>query len=409
MGKRLTDHFYDLVWDLSEETGDPIANELISQSESEENKIQLVCTLDYNNSQELPIEELSFLPAKKTAIFDLDTGIPLGKGRQVSTIGRVIRAMLEDKKQPIPMFTDEQYERFVNRVKAKRAAENGYFEIVKGEDIRHYYHEENYFDYENEPSSGSLWGSCMKYESCQEYFDVYVENATMLVYLNKDRKLLGRALIWNTNQGIFMDRIYVYKDYMEHMFISHARANGWIYKRSQSSSLPAEVWMPNRAGNGYISEFCFLEVRLKNTYDTMPYMDTMKVYNLNTKTLSNLGYKDSSYSDDIDAQIYLEDTEGHIEEIDRFAKCSYDNRFYDIEDMVEVDHELVYYENTLTTRFGSTVISGDPNIVELENDYGIASLKLDIDYIRKVGDKYYSIVDPQYNSIIQKEDELLEY
>jgi hypothetical protein len=47
------------------------------------------------------------------------------------------------------------------------------FKTVRGKDIRRYYDLESYAS-----ESGSLGASCMKYERCQDYLEIYTENKT---------------------------------------------------------------------------------------------------------------------------------------------------------------------------------------------------------------------------------------
>jgi hypothetical protein len=64
----------------------------------------------------------------------------------------------------------------------------------------------------------------MKHDDCQKYFEVYEENAQMLV-LVKDGKLLGRAVVWTIGPDIYMDRVYTYIDYLTQTFINYAEDN----------------------------------------------------------------------------------------------------------------------------------------------------------------------------------------
>ena len=100
--------------------------------------------------------------------------------------------------------------KFNNAVKSKRENIFKDFKIVKDEDIRKYYLYESY-----ESDNHTLGGSCMRYEKCQKYLDIYVKNPEVcqLLILKSDDdkdKIKGRALIWKlTNGEYYMDRIYL--------------------------------------------------------------------------------------------------------------------------------------------------------------------------------------------------------
>ena len=119
-------------------------------------------------------------------------------------------------------FTPQELEDFVikfnNEVKTKKENLFKNFEIVKGDDIKKYYLEDNY-----ESGNHTLGGSCMRYSRCQPYLNIYSKNPEQvsLVILRSDEdpeKIKGRALLWNAyyltsnqddyNGKLFMDRIY---------------------------------------------------------------------------------------------------------------------------------------------------------------------------------------------------------
>jgi hypothetical protein len=79
----------------------------------------------------------------------------------------------------------------------------------RGEDILHAYHEDNYV---RGITTGSLHGSCMRYDYAQEYVAWYAENpqtVSILVCVDDNRTIYGRALLWTTPNGDkHLDRIY---------------------------------------------------------------------------------------------------------------------------------------------------------------------------------------------------------
>lgn len=155
-------------------------------------------------------------------------------------------------------------------------------EIVKGEDIKQYYLYESYSS-----GNGSLGVSCMKHEHCQNYFSLYTENSdilSMLVMLNEDDKLLGRALLWDFEGHKIMDRIYTVNDEMlSFKFKQWATDKDYLYKSEQN-------WYNTLYFENIKVPKCELKIDLKpskwNQYK-YPYMDTFKFFNSNLGTFSN--------------------------------------------------------------------------------------------------------------------------
>jgi hypothetical protein len=129
-------------------------------------------------------------------------------------------------------FSAATIERLVNMYQAevllKKNALN-YFKVVEGEDIRKWYLETNYSD-----RRGQLASSCMRYEKCQKYLDIYVQNpevcSLLIMYSDASKtKICGRALIWKNVDGEFvMDRVYTVNDYDIEVFRKYASSKEWI-------------------------------------------------------------------------------------------------------------------------------------------------------------------------------------
>jgi len=171
-----------------------------------------------------------------------------------------------------------------------------YFEIVKGEDIRKYYHQDNY-----KKGGGPLNNSCMRHEDCQFKFDIYVNNPLVCKLLimmdNKnDDKIIGRALLWETNRGKFMDRIYPLEHNNIYDFFNYAEENGYIYKdvNGRYKKNNTYITKPKLTVNLYddnntvIHKFFNLFKRKKNiNRENYPYFDTLRYFNYKRNTLSN--------------------------------------------------------------------------------------------------------------------------
>ena len=157
------------------------------------------------------------------------------------------------------------------------------FDIVRGEDIKHYYYYENYSS-----SNGSLGSSCMKHSHCQDYFQLYTENddnVSMLVMFRPgDSRCIGRALLWDFDSNKIMDRIYTINDeLLSFYFKQWATENGYFYKSEQNwyNTLYFEQIGQSK------KEFR-LNLKLKKSLQyKYPYMDTFKFICMDSGTLYN--------------------------------------------------------------------------------------------------------------------------
>lgn len=177
--------------------------------------------------------------------------------------------------------SDKEIENFSNLYRNCQNKDVLNFEVVSGESIRKWYYEDNY-----QSQSSSLGSSCMRYDSCQRYMDFYCENSNavqMLILVDGQRRLIGRALLWNTEPKV-MDRIYTINDekWVYH-FKKWANENGYLYKFEQK-------WNNTLYFNSESEEKKYLElsIELKNfDFEYYPYLDTFKFLDLRNGTLYN--------------------------------------------------------------------------------------------------------------------------
>jgi len=213
------------------------------------------------------IDMISYLPKNKITMIDgLD---PYNnKFRQEMKIGRFFRqhTLLDINQIELPVI-----EKLVSIYKFVNDARLGKhnIEVVKGEDIRYWYDGENY------SKGGTLGKSCMKGKQHQKLFDIYVENPEVCrMAIKRDdenpNKIVGRALLWNTNQGIYMDRIYTSDEHHRFSFIGFADSNNWITMDNYQDKLIVKLINKNFGDP-----------------DEIPYMDTFKYYYYKDNILSN--------------------------------------------------------------------------------------------------------------------------
>jgi hypothetical protein len=230
------------------------------------------------------------------------------RSRVPSGVGKLVRALLLKygytdvknilKKEGSEDISGRDIELFVSEFKALQQAgteEESNFKIVSGEEIRHWYLEDNYMD-----DNGTLGTSCMRYHETQDYLDMYCKepNVSMLIYTEIDdedgeEKLLGRALIWKETRIkytdkedeiiTFMDRIYYNETHLEEVFKKYAQEQNWWYKVQQSYQ--------NRTGitNGTDTMDAKMYVKLNHNYfdEETPYVDTFAVIEHSTGNIYN--------------------------------------------------------------------------------------------------------------------------
>jgi hypothetical protein len=194
-------------------------------------------------------------------------------------------------------ISDSDIEKFVNGIvaylKANRSGDDTVMEEVSGEDIRFWYNRDNY-----QSTKGQLGNSCMSYDYCQEYLDIYCDNpkkVSMLVLLTKDRMLIGRALLWRLDNGRrFMDRVYTILDSDARVFTDHARNNGWLYKEKYGGRYKI------MDGKKEFEEH--LSVTLQNhDFRHYPYLDTLKYLSYDG-VLSDVGDSDDKFLNSTDGE-----------------------------------------------------------------------------------------------------------
>ena len=228
------------------------------------------------------------------------------KLRTTAGIGRLINGVISDKN----IASSQNIEKFLTAYKAKHNTSFGIdnIQVVKGEDIRKWYLVDNYEDTSGKTTLGK---SCMRYQKCQDYLDIYVKNSqvSMLIKLNDEGKLCARSILWESGDNKYIDRIYYTKEeYRMSM-------NKWAEK------------------NGYKSPRGWVNIKLDNTdFSEYPYMDTFYIVNKNTNEIVN--YEDVSNRED---WIKCQNTDGSYEDLNSGCWSDRDGRYYDEEDAIWID------------------------------------------------------------------------
>lgn len=141
-----------------------------------------------------------------------------------------------------------------------KAAHNGImgkfqFHIVKGKEIIEWYNEDRYQD-----GTGSLNQSCMRNQLDRLTLYQYCDKISLLIMVNNDNKLVGRALLWDVDKPDvkYLDRPYVVYQADIHRFEDYARENKWWYwELHKSNHMVVHVGkdLGEAEGNPYMDTF----------------------------------------------------------------------------------------------------------------------------------------------------------
>lgn len=184
---------------------------------------------------------LSYLPNGREHRVNEETGRWLRDGRQEMKPAKLARRLINQN--ILEGCEDSDFEKFGNKVRAYLGivgdedgeGRNIKLEVVQGDAIKWAYYGGNY---SNVLGTGSnLHGSCMRGSDQQHYFGIYTKNedkVQLLVAKDTEGKVLGRALLWNFDDGDKgMDTIYG-ADMIVQVFKDWAIDNGYWYKSNQS-------------------------------------------------------------------------------------------------------------------------------------------------------------------------------
>lgn len=247
-------------------------------------------------------------------------------------------------------FTPVQINTFVDKFKAYRdfqTTKKDKFEVVQGEEIRKWYDEDTYEDPEYH-----LNNSCMRYNRCQRYLNIYVENpnqVTMVIMKGTDPdKIIGRALIWKLKDGdYYLDRPYANNDEDINLFKEWGRSKGYSV---------------------YGADYNHKEVELeKANFPYYPYMDTFKWLNRGQNLLST---DSSEFDDGNDDWVKLEDTGGGFEEAQRGVYSEYHGEYIDEDSAVFAEdlQSYIYSDDAYYLEYKDEYVSNEADVVYSEYD-----------------------------------------
>ena len=184
------------------------------------------------------------------------------KKRYHTSVGKLIRRIFMDK------YSDRDITTFSEAYASLVTISNPFydFRIIEGEKIKWAYHEDNYHAHSN-----TLGSSCMRYERCQDYFEIYTRDPSKVKMgvLLRGNKVAARSILWNLGDKWAYDRIYSTKTETENLLktaLESANYKG-IWQKSGEFSLSLDL----------------------TGVDKFPYVDTICCYHPEDRILSNIG------------------------------------------------------------------------------------------------------------------------
>lgn len=263
--------------------------------------------------------ELSFTPKGKELKYS-SNGIWSREGRQTGKPARIIQKLLRKKYKSIDLET------FNNLLKSE-IMQGHTFMLVSGDDIQKYYNQNTYLKI-----NGTLGNSCMRYNECSDYFDIYKDHAKMLICI-KNNKISGRAVVWEIDDKMLMDRVYICDDYLEEQFILYAKDHKWWMRESNTLLNDGDCasWIgPDDEYQDPVQLKLYLS--LKNKYFLFPYIDSFRYYDSETNELSTDPYFGNAR---------CSDTEGGYQKCKKIVCASCGNSTI-IWDDDEIDDDFYY-------------------------------------------------------------------
>lgn len=310
------------------EVDDPIAKDILRLIGTDiRTNYNILNVTDSNDALSFISDTQSTLKLKTMSLEDILSI----KSNNKTSIGRITRSILNDNGIT---KTDIDIQKFVNKFKAvydRKNSKEDSIRIVRGEDIRKWYLEDNYCKQTLELRRGSLGKSCMRHEQCQDFLDIYVENpgaCGLLINVDETGKLRSRALVWKLDIGIFLDRIYYTLD-SEEVLLSN-----WMKNKFKDE----KIYFYDTLVAGVRA---FVQLDKIGTYERYPYMDSLPYfYSLDGKLFN--------YDPDVTNRknlYYLQDTDGEYEVMD-MRYCEYtDDRYPEEECIWSVFHNSYLHKD----------------------------------------------------------------
>lgn len=310
----------DLIKAIAAKTDDPIAKEIITVDSYVEGYNNIYFVINEEFGQRIITSILDPLITDEVRMISVRPGdfevsfLPKGKepeytsceiwgrkNRQTGKPAKIFQKLLKKE------FKTKEWEVFSNLIKAE-LCDCTNFELISGEDIRKYYCDENYYKID-----GSLGNSCMRYPEASDYFDIYVDNAKLLV-TKKDGLITGRAIVWEVDGITIMDRVYTCFDYLTNCFYDYAKEHYWWIRNHNSLLNTGDEQLWYAPDDDYTNSVHRLFIiPLAKQYSLFPYLDSFRYYDGNKEICNCPDISGFTYS--------LDCTDGDYSEFESSMQC----------------------------------------------------------------------------------------
>jgi len=334
--------------------------------------------------------------------------------RYMSTPGKVIRKLLGSN------MSDNDLTAFSELFKEYSAiGVPGYtYREEQGEKIRENYLGENYLE-----GSAGLNNSCMRYERCQRFLNIYVETpGVKLATLYYKNKVAARGLLWCKEDVTYVDRLYYANNESENILKNLVRKYKPIYNT-----------------NCGIVDFP-VDKSFMEKQEAVPYMDSLYFYDFEREVLTNQepsgkymfmrnqhgtinirGYRcphcNGSVSEDSTVEYYVYQGGGMVLAEDRVCEICVTRVYFGGSVYTVLRDQTTMVDYTMTgsrclSEFAITLFNGDTadnspgsGVREYQNGYGYFWLN-DHEYVKdpETG-LYYALEDPNKPVIEEEEAE----
>ena len=310
---------------------------------------------------------ISYLPAGREHM-ENENGDWARDGRQNGKPSKVIKKLFHPRVHKY--IKDIDFETFTNLYKAAFTEEGFEFTIRPAGEIGEVY------CMDRGEGDASLNESCMNDDD--SYLYIYTNCTSLrIVTLEKDGLLYGRALLWNLKDGdkdiVFMDRVYVAKDYMYDMFIEYCKTSGW-WRKKYYKTYDCKTEFINPNGEEVSKSFT---VYTDTDFCEYPYIDTFQYgddgYLSNIETgCHTYNNTDGERSGDHDGEVYDEINDCWINEdysiyIEN-GDSRYRGRTTSSDDCVQVDGEWYHeHDSTIVEVNNTWYRKDDDNIIYVES------------------------------------------
>lgn len=185
---------------------------------------------------------------------------------------------------------DKTIEKFHNEYITHQKESDIKIKFLKGEDILEAYTRDNYHE-----NCGRIGGSCMTDKT--SFLKLYTQSDSVeLLAIEMNNKYIGRALVWTTNNGKYLDSIYTTQDWVYSIF-DYVRAEHGLKVASEEQDIKISVNTENIEKFPYLDTFIYLTPDGKTLYNkNIDHKDGTKILRSTTGGYDTI-YK-TSYDND---------------------------------------------------------------------------------------------------------------